>query len=711
MSHTSFHTPASKKKSLFKFFEKLIKRDEQDDNDHDPWQHDVNEQPWPASAQDHTHSDTADDTHNQSHDMKSSVKDTNEESIFVPPPHINFEDPMPKSTKDESIIQLKSKNLQENVEPEINAPKDTSDGSNSTHETEHDDVATDDLSSDILLQSLLDAADTTEPDEPYKDETHETPLKDHHPKTWTMPSSFVDPTHKKTATDDTKKTLRTRKKQEESTHKKNVDLTHVTDHASSHHTQASSFQKKEEDDKPIHEPVHHVLHSTQHLQQMDQGHEDFAKVHNLFPHLGRSLILKEGTFPKGSRLSVFIVALMLVGFLVWATITPIHEVAVAQGSVIPTSFVKTVQHLEGGIIKKIFVKEGETVSKGDVLIELDGAAAQSELEQIKAREAGLRIRAERLRAFGSEEQPNFSQFDAKYKDLIQDQQAIFNIQQKNREDQQSIIQKQIEQRKAALIMQEGRVQDLDNRVNVLKEQRDILKGLYEKRLKTGTEYRGAEDLLGEVLVDLNQAKNSFLETQQSIAEAESRMLELNTRLRNEALNEMGNVTTEIAQLYESRQKLEDRVKRLRIDAPTDGIVKGLQSTTLQGVLQPGAEIMQIVPKDALEVEARVLTKDIGKLKVGQDVLVKVSAFDYARYGGVKGKVKSISATTFLDEKNNPYYRVFVTLNQTYVGHDTQSNQLAPGMTVQADIITDSKTLLQYLTKPIYIAIQESFRER
>ncbi len=442
-----------------------------------------------------------------------------------------------------------------------------------------------------------------------------------------------------------------------------------------------------------------------------KGTDKFMLMKRGLPELGRPIALSEEELPRGSHLSILVICAMLLTFVLWASVTPIKEIAVAPGQVVPSGFVKTVQHLEGGIIKHIFVQDGDYVKEGDTLMALDPAAAFSELEQLKAREASLRIKAERLKAFGMNQEPDFKSFDPIYQKLIDDQQAIFDMQSKNRADQRDIILKQIDQRKAALHVQEGRVQDIQRRIDVLQKQRDVIKGLYEKRLKTGSEYRTAEDSLAEITVDLNQAKNTALETEQGIQELESRLIELDTRLRNESLIDMGNVAAEIAQITEAKIKLEDRVRRLEIKAPSEGIVKGIKNTTLQGVIQPGAEIMQIVPRDSLEVEAKVQPKDIGKLHPDQHVLVKVSAYDYTRYGGIDGKVKSISATTFSDDKGNPYYRVLIHLSKAYVGKDPTHHRLTPGMTVQTDIETDEKTLFQYLMKPIYVALHESFREK
>ena len=445
--------------------------------------------------------------------------------------------------------------------------------------------------------------------------------------------------------------------------------------------------------------------------QLEKGNQAFATIKEKFPNLGRPLVLEEGKFPKGSQISIWTITLMVAAFVAWAAVTPIKEVAVSQGQVIPSSFVKTVQHLEGGIVKDILVEDGSDVQKGDILLRLESATALSDLEQMRVKEMGLRIKAERLRAFGMEEKPNFTAFENTLPNLVKDQQSIYDMQDKNRNDQREVLKKQIDQRKATLAVQEGRVHDLEHQAGVLEKQRDVIKGLYQKRLKTGTEYRSTEDRLAEILVELNQARNSVLESLQGIRELESRVLELTTRLRNEALMEMGNVTAEIAQVEEAKTNLHDRVKRLDVIAPSSGIVKGLKHTTLHGIIQPGGEILQVVPKENMEVEAKVQPKDVGKLRPGQNVLVKVTAFDYARYGGIKGKVKSVSATTFTDEKNNPFYRVFISLQKQYVGGTAKKQMITPGMMVQADIETDEKTLLQYLIKPIYIALHDSFHER
>ena len=429
------------------------------------------------------------------------------------------------------------------------------------------------------------------------------------------------------------------------------------------------------------------------------------------PSLNRSLHIEEGRPPHSSRMNILVASGIVFAFIAWAAFTPIEEIANAPGQVIPTGFIKSIQHLEGGIIKEINIREGDLVKEGDVMIVLDEKGAKSELEQALAKEASLKIRAERLRSFGLGQKPNFSEFVASHKNLVDDQQAIYDMQFKNRDDQRAVIEKQQEQQKALLAVQVGQEADLRRELAIQEEQLAADKTLLDKQLTTKTFYRGTAIKVSNARKELAQVLNQMQQTRQAIAESDNKLTELGTRLRNDALTEMGNVTAEIAQVKESITKLQDRVNRLEIKAPVSGIVKGLKTNTLKGVIQPGEEILQVVPENAMEVEAQLNPKDVGNTQIGQDVTIKVSAFEYSRFGSVQGKLHAISASTFPDEKKAPYYKAFISLDQLYVGKNPAINRITIGMTVQAEIHTGEKTLLQYLIKPVYNAVKSSFRER
>ena len=210
--------------------------------------------------------------------------------------------------------------------------------------------------------------------------------------------------------------------------------------------------------------------------------------------------------------------------------------------------------------------------------------------------------------------------------------------------------------------------------------------------------------IGEITNQQNRAYDA-------IREAQNRLHSLGADLRSDAMKTLGTVEAELGEVNKSISKVESAALRTTITAPVRGIVKGLNIHTLGAVMEPGKTVMEIVPVEkSLEVEAMVSPSDVGHLKEGQPVKIKVSAYDFSRYGNVNGKLKNISASTFQTEKNESFYKARVTLDQNYVGTDSRRNLILPGMTVQASIVTGEKTILQYLLKPLHVAADNAFHE-
>lgn len=428
--------------------------------------------------------------------------------------------------------------------------------------------------------------------------------------------------------------------------------------------------------------------------------------------LAQSVVLEEAGVPGLVRLTGFAIAAVVTAFVVWSAFTEVDEVANASGEVVPAGQLQAVQHLEGGIIADIGVADGDVVERGDILIRLDPAGATAELKQMRARLAGLVLQAERLRAFAEEREADFSIAGPDYADQAADQRAIFDIQTASRNSQRAVLENQMQQRESAVALFEEQEQTLKEVMDILKQELDIRRPLVAKGLTTRTEFLQVQREVTQAYGNYIQLQGEWQLAAKELAEARSRLAELETTLREQALSEMGGVSAELAQVREAVAKLEDRVNRLEIRAPVGGIVKGLQAHTVGGVLAPGAVVLEIVPMDGeLVVETRVATTDVGHVEVGQPVTVKVLTYDYARYGGIPARLRSISASTFLDEEQTPYYKAVVELDRGYVGTDPARNLVLPGMTVQADIKTGRKTLLQYLLKPVYSSVNEAFRER
>lgn len=433
--------------------------------------------------------------------------------------------------------------------------------------------------------------------------------------------------------------------------------------------------------------------------------------------LAQSVLLEEGGSSGLIRIATLTISGVIAAFLVWAAITEVEEVAVASGEVVPSGQIQSVQHLEGGIIKEILVQEGDLVEQDQVLLRMDPQAANSEREQMRARAVGLALKAERLRAVGGGEKPDFSRIPEaeKFPSLVADQQAIYASQLASRDNRREVLVKQMEQKKADITLLKDREATLRQGIALLMEEFKLRESLYNQGLMSKIIFLDTKRELNTQQGELAKLTSDRQRAVDAVSEAKQKLDELDTTLRETALVEMGTVTSELAQVSETLAKLDDRVSRLEVRAPVRGVVKGMKTHTVGGVIPPGNVVLEIVPVEKeLIVEGKITTRDIGHVRVGQPVKVKVTTYDYSRYGGITGELKEISASTFIDEKDRnpqPYYKGIIALDRSYVGYDPERNRVLPGMTVQADITTGKKTLLQYLLKPVYSSVSESFRER
>lgn len=431
----------------------------------------------------------------------------------------------------------------------------------------------------------------------------------------------------------------------------------------------------------------------------------------LIKFLSQPLLLEESGPPRVLSQLLIVITILVGGLIGFAAFTNISETAVTQGQVKPAGSVNLVQHLEGGIVAEILVEDGQIVDQGQTLIRLKKAGPLAEFDQMRAREASLALRAERLRAFVLDRTPDFSA-GGDHPDLLADQQAILELQIEARESQRRVIHSRIEQRQAQLEALAEQKQNLKEQTAILKEQLGMRAKLLKKGLVSRVVYLESQRSLSRTQGELASVVGRITEAHAALGEARNSLLELDANLRNEALDEMGTVTGELAQVREAIAKLKDRVQRLEVSAPTRGVVKGLTTRTIGAVISPGAPIMEIVPiDDVLVAEVRISPRDVGHLRPGLEAEVKITTYDMARFGTVEGRLKRVSASTFEDEQGDPFYKGVIELSQAYVGNDPDYNPIRPGMVVNADIITGSKTLLQYLLKPVYRGLSSAFRER
>jgi HlyD family type I secretion membrane fusion protein len=431
--------------------------------------------------------------------------------------------------------------------------------------------------------------------------------------------------------------------------------------------------------------------------------------------LGQSAMLEEAGTPRLLRAAMLAVSGLVACAIAWAAVTKVDEVAVGPGQILPSSRVQVVQHLEGGIVREILVQDGALVKKGQVLIRLDRAAAMAELDQERAKETILSLQADRLAAFAGGKGWKPLKLTGKlrrYRHLVADQLALLAQQRRERMSQRVVIQSQIRQREAELVVLAKTETSLVRQLAIVRESFQMRRRLLKQGVTSRADYLVIKRDLERTTGELNAIRARGRKARAELRESGQKLEELDQRLRSEALAERGKITAELAQVHEKMKRLQDRVTRLEVRAPARGYVKGLKVNTMGGVIQPGQPIMEIVPVDGkLIVESRITTRDVGHLQIGQRAKIKIDTYDFARYGAVRGTLISISATTFQDDNGRPYYKGIIKLDRVYAGHNPKANPITPGMTVQAEIVTGSKSVLAYLLKPITTTLQSGLRER
>ncbi len=428
--------------------------------------------------------------------------------------------------------------------------------------------------------------------------------------------------------------------------------------------------------------------------------------------LAQSVILEEGGSSGLIRGAMVTICIVIVLFVGWSMITNVDEVAVSSGEVVPAGQLQALQHLEGGIVREILTEEGQLVERGQVLIRLDETAAVTELQKLQARRAGLEIRSERLRALGTGGVPDWSKVGNRYQNMINDQQRIYEGSLEAFFSRQETIRKQIQQRRADLELTNEREQTLSRSAEIFAEELAVREQLYKEGLSSKIAYLDAKRQLNTARGELSDLISERERASEAIKESQSRLDEIETEFREQALAQLSESTNELIQVEEALIEAQDRVDRLEIMAPVRGIVKGLRVHTVGGVIPPGEVIAELVPLDKeLVVEAKIQPRDVGHVRIGQPVTIKVTTYDFARFGGISGELKGVSASSFVDEETGPYFKGIIELDRNYVGQDRTQNRVMPGMTVQADIKTGKKTLFEYILKPVYSSVSTSFRER
>ncbi|WP_366908854.1 HlyD family type I secretion periplasmic adaptor subunit [uncultured Desulfovibrio sp.] len=431
----------------------------------------------------------------------------------------------------------------------------------------------------------------------------------------------------------------------------------------------------------------------------------------------------------GARTLSVTVAVMLFFLLIWAAVADIDEVTHAEGQVVGSQRTQTIQNLEGGILREVQVHEGQIVEKGALLAQLDNEMAESAFRDAVSKAVENSLALIRLEAEHRGEKPVFPEdlrrwltsllgrdvgnmTLARARQLMRDQEYAWQSRQHLLDAELEVLRAQYEQRQRDVEEQEARKSQLEQSCKIAVEQRDTAAELLRRRNFARMEFLGLEARVVELKGQIDMLAASIPKAQAAAEESRQRIASRQAEQKANIAQEITKRRLELTSLRETISAGGDRVTRTELRAPVRGTVKQIHINTVGGVVKPGEPIMELVPlDDTLLVEARVQPKDVAFLRPGQDVMVKISAYDFSIYGGLEGKLESISADTIEDRKGDFHYLVKVRTQKTAIEHSGEILPIIPGMMVTADILIGKKTVLDYLLKPILKARQNALRER
>ncbi len=416
--------------------------------------------------------------------------------------------------------------------------------------------------------------------------------------------------------------------------------------------------------------------------------------------------------PYKLRVVLYLWAFVFATFFIWANLAQIDELVRGDGEIVPGGDNQLVQNLEGGIVEEILVTEAQLVKKGDILIKIDNRKSQSTYEQSKLKSQELQAQIYRLKAEATNTKFEVDNaFMQKYPKLYLREKKLYDINQEHLHSEIKILEEQAYQIESQLKESKTRVNDLERSLRLIKEEITINEPMVAKGVKSKIDFLKLQREQNDILERYNSSKELIPRLNSSLRETQTKVSETKKRYMSEAQGKLNDTTSELLQIDTKAGELQDQVERTLVLSPVNGHVQKLFVHTIGGVVKPGDDLVEVVPSDAaLWVEVNIKPSDIAFIYLGQKAMVKITAYDFAIFGALEGEVVSISADTITDAKDNRFYRVKIKtkINQF---NDDRKIVLMPGMTVNADIITGKKSVMDYILKPILKTKQYMFSER
>ena len=409
---------------------------------------------------------------------------------------------------------------------------------------------------------------------------------------------------------------------------------------------------------------------------------------------------------KIARVAVFVI----VALIVWAYFARVDEVTKGDGRVVPSKQLQVLQSLDGGVVEQILVHEGDQVQAGQVLLTIDPTRATSAVADSEAQGFALEARVARLRALaeGTTFLPPTGSSDEQ-RAIVEGERKLYDSRVTELQTQVSIVKQQMSQHEQELVETQAKRTAAQRALELSTQELNQTRPLLATGAVSEVDVLRLERDVTKNKGDADQAAAQIGRVQASIQESSRKIQETELAFRNEAGRDLAEAVGKLNALNQGQAGLADKVDKAQVKSPVRGRIQRLLANTVGGVVQPGKDIVEIVPlDDSLVLDARVQPRDIAFIHPGQKANVKFSAYDFSIYGGLEADVENISPDTVIDEKGNAYYVVRV---RTHLASFNDKLPIIPGMVAEVDILTGKKTVLSYLLKPILKVKSYALRER
>ncbi|WP_068310109.1 HlyD family type I secretion periplasmic adaptor subunit [Polycladidibacter hongkongensis] len=423
--------------------------------------------------------------------------------------------------------------------------------------------------------------------------------------------------------------------------------------------------------------------------------------------------------PRAASRILYLGLLLLGSALLWASMAELEEVTRGEGRVVPSRQLQVVQAPERSIVLAINAQEGQVVDQGDVLVQVEDTLFAAQLGEVEQRYSSLNARVFRLQAEATGQLPDFAAAGEQakkqpelYRGFLAAEEQVFLARQQQLSNDLAVLQAQANQRtqeRRQLIAERDK---LNASISLLAREVEINSELFKRKVLPEIEFLRLQRQLSEMQGQLAITQASILRAKSGLDEASERLRSARSNFATRAREELSAAQAERAIATETLQAAQDRAKRTELRSPVHGIINHVKISTIGAVVQPGEALIELVPlEDTLLIEAQVRPQDIAFLHPGQPVTVKITAYDYSTYGGLKGTLERISADSNKDEQGNSYFKLLVRTEKNYLESETERLPIIPGMVASIDILTGKNTVLGYLLKPINKVRTEALRER